>query len=703
MEISTTFGIIKICNMKYLAYTLSFVLSLSTSLLNAQSDISVRKKEFKQEKQGFREAWKHVGAGDDYYTEKGVSYGSAYDEYLKAIAYNGSTPELNYKTGVAALFSDNKEEAAGFFLKALELDLDVTDDIHLLAGRALQYSGQYEKAIENYNMYLDSGIKKPKQGIAVAKKYIEECTSALEITQDTLRLEIINAGSEINSDADDYSAIFSADGETVYFASRRELPGAKAKYDDSKFDENIFFSVRNNNSWTYPINAGKKLTTDLCETPLYLTPTGEELYIYVGYENGGDIKVSKRKKGKWKAPSSVPFKINTKGAETSFTLSPSGTEAWYVTDRGKKGFGGKDIYIVEKVNDRKWSKPVNAGPMINSVYNEESLRFSQNGDTLWFASRGHTSMGGYDIFYTTKNEAGVWEKAVNCGYPLNTPWDELFYQPVQGDDSSFYFVSNRSSSMGGLDIYRGRILPPEPVIVPVAPASPDTIVIRDTVVLVKEIVPEPEPPKEEVVYLIGRVSDSESGEPVMAKIDLIDFSTDLLAGTTASSDVDGTYRIKLPDKKSYMVDFRASGFLSEMKRINIPGTYTDESFKLDVSLIKVKVGKKVVLNNILFETGKAVLTTSSYSELDRLVGILEDNALMRIEISGHTDNTGGLSLNIRLSEIRAQAVVEYLVQKGVDRSRLEYKGYGPDQPITDNATAEGRKMNRRVEFKILEF
>ena len=152
-----------------------------------------------------------------------------------------------------------------------------------------------------------------------------------------------------------------------------------------------------------------------------------------------------------------------------------------------------------------------------------------------------------------------------------------------------------------------------------------------------------------------------------------------------------------------MIDLRSTGFLSDMKRIDIPDTYEGEFYNLDVSLIKVKVGKKVVLNNILFETGKSVLTASSYTELNRLVNILEDNPLMRIEISGHTDNTGSEALNFRLSESRAKAVVDYLVQKGIDRLRLEFKGYGPQQPIADNKTSEGRKMNRRVEFKILEF
>ena len=189
----------------------------------------------------------------------------------------------------------------------------------------------------------------------------------------------------------------------------------------------------------------------------------------------------------------------------------------------------------------------------------------------------------------------------------------------------------------------------------------------------------------------------------MAKIDVIDLSTDQVLLTTASSDVDGSYRVRLPEKKSYMIDVRGSGFLSDMKRINISGDYTEDVYHLDVPLIKVKVGKKVVLNNILFETGKSVLTSGSFTELDRLVGIMEENEHMRIEISGHTDNTGSEPLNNRLSESRAKAVVDYLVHKGVDQTRLEFKGYGPSQPVADNSTSAGRSQNRRVEFKILEF
>jgi outer membrane protein OmpA-like peptidoglycan-associated protein/tetratricopeptide (TPR) repeat protein len=693
--------------MRYFLQPLIVFFLLSSLVLEAQTDVSIRRKDFKAGKQGFEEAWKHLLDGDTYYSEGGIWYGNAFDEYLKAIVYNNSIPELNYKTGVSALFSDKKEEAAGFLLKALEQKNDVAADILLLTGRALQYTGRFSEAIEKYNSYLSSKVKKSAANISAAKKSIEECNSAMIVTKDTLKIRIDNIGANINSNTDDYSEIFTKDGKTMYFASRRELPKSGKRNHDTKFDENIFISRQTNGSWEMATSAGKELTTKYCETPLYINSANDNLYIYAGYKNGGDITMSLLKKGQWKTPEPVAYGINSRGSETSFTFSPSGNEIYYVTDNGKNNLGGKDIYFIKKINERKWSKPQNAGPIINSVYDEESVRFSKSGDTLWFSSKGHNSIGGFDIFYSVKNRAGEWDSVKNCGYPVNTPWDEIFYYPSPVSDSAFYFVSNRGGGFGGMDIYQGTILPPVQVAVIAPPAAlkPDTVIIRDTVLVVKEVVPvaAPEPVKELVLYLIGKVKDSETGEPVMAKIDVIDISTDLVVVTTASSDVDGSYRVRLPARKSYMVDLRATGFLSDMKRINIPDSYSQDAYNLNVTLIKVKVGKKVVLNHILFETGKAILTSGSYTELDRLLNIMKDNPEMKIEISGHTDKTGSEPLNFKLSENRAKAVMEYLVQKGVDRSRMEFKGYGSLQPISDNTTPQGRAKNRRVEFKILEF
>jgi flagellar motor protein MotB len=539
-----------------------------------------------------------------------------------------------------------------------------------------------------------------------AKKYLEECKAAGEITKDTLRIAINSLGSGINSNADEYAALLSADGKAIYFASRRQLSKSSTRFDDARFDENILYSTRIGDGWGLPVPAGKNLTSKYCETPLFLSPGGEELYIYAGYENGGDIRKSLKKKGEWKKPESVSFNINSNGIETSMTFSPSGQEVWFVSDNGKEGFGGKDIFSIKKLDEKKWSKPVNAGPGINTKWDEESIHFSASGDTLFFSSMGHSTVGGFDIFFSVKDSTGKWSDCVNFGYPVNTSWDELFYFRPDSAGKSFYFASNRPESMGGLDIFSGSFLPPVPVIIP-EPPKPAPVAIRDTIVIIKEITPPPAPviqaPVEIIFFLTGKVKDSETGEPVLAKIDIIDLTTDAVIATTASSDVDGTFRIKLPEKKSYLATIRGTGFLSDMKRINIPSTFTGDTYNLDVSLVKVKVGRKVVLNNILFETGKSVLTSGSSAEIDRLFTILTDNPLMKIEISGHTDKTGSEPVNFKLSEARAKAVVDYLVKKGIVTTRIEFRGYGSLQPIADNATAAGRSKNRRVEFKILEF
>jgi len=678
---------------------------LSSLVLDAQTDVTIRRRDFKNDKPGYDEAWKHIINGNNYFGKKVVRYTDAYNEYLQALVYNNSNAELNYKTGVSALFSDKKEDAAGFLLKAFEINQNVAEDILLLTGKALQYAGRFPEAIERFTGYLNSAEKKSKKNILLARKYIDECYSAIIVTNDTLRVSIENAGPNINSIADDYSEVLTADGKTMYFASGRQLPDSATRNYDSKSDDNIYVSNQVSDTWTSAVSAGKKLTTKLIDRPLYINATNDIIYIYTGSSGKGDIKMSVKKRGRWKTPFEIPYKINTKGSKTSFTISPSGNEIYYVTDNSKNNIGGKDICFIKKTSGRRWSKPRNAGRLINTIYDEESVRFSKSGDTLWFSSEGHNSIGGFDIFYSIRDKNGAWDTAKNAGYPINTPWDEIFYYPSPTEDSSFYFVSNRSVGFGGFDIYKGQILPPVVLTLPPEPPQ-EPVVSQDTAVMVEEdtlsLPVVPALTQEQAVSLIGKVSDSETGEPVLAKIDLRDISEDVVVGTTTSSYTDGFYKIKLPLKKSYMIDLRATGFLSDTRRIDVPDNWPKDVYNLNVDLIKVKIGKKVVLKNILFESGNSVLSDGSYTELERLLNIMTENSQVKIEISGHTDKTGTESLNLILSEARAKTIVEYLVECGIDSSRINFKGYGSSQPIADNASAEGRAKNRRVEFKILE-
>ena len=697
--------------MKYISLFILF--SFLSASVYSQTDVIIKKKEFRTEKPGFRTAWKHIKKANSNYLSGGEGFSTAFSEYQQAYTYNSDNAELNYKIGISSLFSDNRDESSEFLLKAYRLKKDIADDILFFTGRALMYKGKFISAIDELNNYLSSSRRKPKKNVILAKKYIEECNAGLIVAKDTLRVEINNIGGNINSTADDYSEVLASGGKKMIFASRRALTAnAKSSYPDTKLDENIFSSDLVAGAWTVAMLFNKNLTTQYCETPLFMNDAGNRLYIYTGYDGEGDIKVSSLKRGKWRAPEPVKFKINSKSQESSFTISQKGDRIAFVSNRKKKGLGGKDIYLMKKLTKNRWSKPENPGQSVNTQYDEESVKFSSGDDTLWFSSKGHNTIGGFDIFYSTQSGDGTWNKAVNAGYPINTSWDEMFFSPSPGNDSSFFFISNRSSGFGGLDIYKGRFLPPLPppkpieipVPVPVIPPKKDSvIVVRDTVVIIREVNPvvQPEPPKELALFLVGKVTDSETKEPVLSRIEIFDMSTDQVITTTASSDVDGTYRVRLPAKKSFMVSLRATGFLSGMERVTIPDSYSQEFYTLDISLTKVKVGKKIVLNNILFELGKSVITKGSYAELEKLLAALQDNPQMKIEVSGHTDNTGNPVINAKLSSDRAKAVVDYLIKNGIDISRLTYHGYGSEQPIADNATAAGKAKNRRVEFKII--
>jgi hypothetical protein len=457
---------------------------LISASVHSQTDVSIKKNEFKTKKEGFKEAWNHVSRANSYYKDGGVWYSNALIEFQSANIYNPGNAELNYKIGVSCLFSDKKDEASDFLIKAYELKNDVAGDILFLTGRALIYKGKYSEASLKLNNYLLSSEKKSKQRVSLVNKYIGECDSALTVSRDSIRIEINNIGGNINSTADDYSEVLFAGGKKMLFASRRALkPNSRNYYADTKFDENIFVADYVNGMWGVGILFDKNLTTTLCETPLYMNKTETELYIYVGYEGGGDIMVSEMKKREWKSPNPEGFGINSQAAETSLSFSPSGKEIAFVSNREKSGQGGKDIFIIKEVNKRKWSKPLNLGPAVNSKFDEESVRFSAGGDTLWFSSRGHNTIGGFDIFYSTRTKDGKWGAAVNAGYPLNTPWDELFYCPIPGDDKSFLFVSNRSGGLGGLDIYSGKFLPPLPESVPVIlPETIQPVVVKDSIV-----------------------------------------------------------------------------------------------------------------------------------------------------------------------------------------------------------------------------
>ncbi len=434
------------------------LLLLATGWLNGQEDVRIKKSDFRIEKAGFSQAWDHVIAGDAFYAKKGAFYSLAFSHYIQALAYNNSNAALNYKTGIAAIYAGRKEEAAGFFNMALEKDPEVAPDLLLYAGRALQYSGDFRGAIDKLTKYIESQDKKHEENISVAKKFIEECNSAIELCKDTLAVEITNTGGNINSGSDDFAPVFTYDGRTLYFASRKKTGKSSSDFSAEAPDENIYMSKLIGGVWGVSNIAGENLTTPYNESPLYVDTAETKLFIYSGSENGGDIKMTETRRGDWKSPVDLPYPVNSSNSETSIALPLKGDEIFFISNNPKESLGGYDIFVIRRTGERKWSRPENLGPVINTAYDEQSVSISESGDTLWFSSRGHNTMGGFDIFFSVRDENGKWSKAVNAGYPVNTQWDELFFTKFRAQNGIYYFSSNRSGGLGGLDIYKLKML-----------------------------------------------------------------------------------------------------------------------------------------------------------------------------------------------------------------------------------------------------
>ena len=492
----------------------------------------------------------------------------------------------------------------------------------------------------------------------------------------------------------------------MYFTSRRQYPpNAKRNSFDNKFNEDIYVSYFGNGIWELSQNAGKSINSKFNDAALAISSDEQQLYIYSGVKRKGDMYVSNYRRGKWGSPSALPGKFNSRDRETTLSITADEQTLFFVSTSKKNSVGGSDIFYTTMKSNGTWNKPQNLGTTINTPYDEEAVYIEQDGSILYFSSKGHNTMGGFDIFKSTLDDNKQWTKPQNLGFPVNSADDDLFYITTS-DTAASYFTSIREDTYGDRDIYKITYLPPPieedtlPEIVEEPEPVIDTIrfIVTDTIRIVQEVpVEKPDPS----IILLGTVLDESDISPVLARIEIIDMDDNEVIATSISDRDEGNYSIKLKEKKNYGVEITAQGYMLYLDIINIPEDFERKEIIRNFVLKKVKVGEKIILKNIFFETNKAVLTSGSHIELGRVLKLLESNPTLRIEISGHTDNVGSFAVNQRLSEARAKAVVDYLIGEEVNESRLEYSGYAFSQPIAPNDTPDGRAKNRRVEFKIL--
>jgi outer membrane protein OmpA-like peptidoglycan-associated protein len=680
---------------------LAVLLLLITTIGYSQQYIKVIKSEFKTENEaGLKEAWKSIQEGDKLFKAGPGTYREARKHYLFANNYNSENPELNYKIGVCYLFSDDKYESINYLRKAYIAKNQVSTDIHYMLARAYHLTLEFDRAIEEYNKHLSTLSPKlyAKEATAV-KRMIQECENGKTIVANPIRVIVSNLGENINSEADDYYSVFASGDSLMYFTSRRmhDEKAKRSKY-DNKYYENIYMSVKKNKEWTQARNLGKKVNKkNHHNVALTVSSYGSRLYVYRGYKNAGNLYASKLKKGMWTSPKPLTSRLNTKFRETSLSISPDQKTIYFVSSNPKLSLGGKDIFVATMNPQGKWNKPENIGNKINTPFDEECVSISPDGNSLYFSSKGHNSIGGYDVFRSDKNDLGEWSPSVNIGYPVNTADDDVFYT-VSPVGQYAYYSANRMGTIGGRDIFRILYLGEEKEFIM---TTEDILIAGILDTTRKGFLTTPGIVKIDTTYILtGKVMDGTTMEGIMAQLEFIDVDQSKVIATTLSNNT-GSYTARLPEGKAYGVEINAKGYLFYLDMVDITGEAPEEPITRDFSLEKVEVGTKVVLENIFFETNKATLKPESYAQLEQVLKFMNSNPSVRMEISGHTDNVGSLKLNTNLSQARAESVVKYLVERGIDPSRLDSKGYAYSQPIAPNDTPEGRAKNRRVEFKIL--
>ncbi|MEA2041253.1 MAG: OmpA family protein, partial [Bacteroidota bacterium] len=360
-----------------------------------------------------------------------------------------------------------------------------------------------------------------------------------------------------------------------------------------------------------------------------------------------------------------PETINSKYKESSAVLSPDGNTLYFVSNKTKKSFGGNDIYYSRKDDEGKWEKPVNIGDSINTEYNEDGLYLHPSGKILYFSSQGHNSMGDYDIFISIKNNEGLWSKARNIGYPINSVFNDIHYV-ISGNGEHAYFASDREGGEGMFDIYK---------------TTTQSNINYLTV-------------------LTGIVSDFENNKTLAANVQA--FSSDNKLMCNCETDSSGKYQIMVNPGENHTFIVSSTGYMVHSVSFDIPKPIGFDTIRKDIKLMKTKKGNETVLGAVKFKYASSDLTTGSYTSLNKTAAYLKANPEMKVEISGHTDNTGTYEYNKELSENRAKAVVNYLISQNVPEDQMTYKGYAYDKPIASNDTNEGRQKNRRVELKIIE-
>jgi len=513
------------------------------------------------------------------------------------------------------------------------------------------------------------------------KDRFEKIISILEAPEEGIRK--INMGGNINSIMPEYGPVISPDMKKLYFTGRDREDGVGG--------EDIYVSYYVGGRWTIATPINGDINTESNEYINSISADGDLLLLFGNYEGSlgrGDNFYVEKYGRKWSKIQHFPEPINSTFWDADAFMTADGKAVIFSSERPggvgefhQKGdyyhgmtWGNLDLWVVLKEGDGWSSKAINLGPSINTPYTERTPFLHPDGKTLYFSSDGWPGIGKSDVFKSVRlNDSSwtEWSEPVNLGKEINTAEEDWGYK-ITTDGRRAYFSTISPEGFGEEDIYY--------VDLPVSAK-----------------------PQSNVVAVQGKVVD-ENGKPVDAIIKWEDVNLLKEVGEAKTDPETGEYYIALPVGKYYAYFAEVKGYYSTINYLDLTDSSGYKEVKTDVNLSSIesleKSGKAIKIENIFFDSGKFDLREESYAALDLLYRFMKVNPEIYVEINAHTDNIGRDDYNQKLSENRAGSVVDYLVNKGIDRSRLFPQGFGKTMPVASNGTEEGRALNRRVEFRL---
>lgn len=479
------------------------------------------------------------------------------------------------------------------------------------------------------------------------------------------KIQKANLG-QVNSVYSELSPIISPDGNLLFFTMGTGHPDNMG----TERLQDCYVARQETGGWSKPVNLGAPINSVGNDAISGVSPDGSILFVKNFAHNSlNGLCFARRKKTGWSIDSIYIEGYSNSNPLSSQTIT---TNFQYIIFSAEMpdGYGGLDLYVsyLEDASKFKYSRPQNLGPVINTIEDDFTPYLAPDGQSLYFSSKGHRGFGDADMFIAKRlDDSWVnWTAPRNLGPELNTQGMDAYYSiPAAGDVA--YFSSANGNNR--LDLYK--------------------------VALSDDIRPNP------VILVTGKVQ-SPSKMPLDASIVYAGLKDGEIAATLLTNPMNGRFAVVLPYGEHYSVSVNSNNYLPYSNNLDLESVSMYREIQTIITLDSIRVGSSVTLNNIFFATNEATLKPESFPELEKLKVLLEKNALWEVQIEGHTDNVGSDDYNIALSKARADAVVKYLVDHGIDAKRLSGKGFGAGQPLADNATEAGRQQNRRVVFRIMK-